>query len=334
MKDRYLFLFNDILVIAKPIISHGITATLDMKFVVKSIVSLDKLAISGYADEPTTEPERHPVVTNFVQRFAEDPATACQYLVEKSRPKVDPITLASLIFKTPELDKAQIGRLLASDDVLMKAFIDRFHYTGIRIDSALRMFLLSLRLPTEPTSCESLLRGFAYQYYDANQKVVSYDRDLAAELVLAIMQFNDALYGIFGFALPNHAITRDTFISAFQSKDSRGLVPTELLSEIYTSIRSTRLVQALSSKENHLAKGVVVTPSRIPSKLTYNIWSEKISVRIPEPDSSFKIKLLGEGLEFDPPVLDFSKSAEGSFRVRGKALGTKSLLFDRIGDNA
>ncbi|WWD18401.1 hypothetical protein CI109_102851 [Kwoniella shandongensis] len=334
VKDRYLFLFNDILVITKPIITHGISATLDMKFVVKSIVSLDKLAISGFSEEPTTEPERHPVVTNFIERFAEDSTEACDYLVERSRPKVDLPTLASLIFKTPELDKTQVGNLLASHETLMKGFIDRLHLVGEKIHQSLRMFLLSLRLPTEPTACETLLRGFAYRYIDANRNIVSYHAELATDLVLAIMQFNDALYGTFGFALPNHAINRETFITAFQSKDPKGLVPVDLLAEIYESVRSAPLVQALSSDESSLERGIIVTPSRIPTKLTYNVWSDTISVRIQAPDAQFQIRLLGEGLEFDPPVLDFTTSHEISFRTRGVTLGPKSLLFDRVGSNA
>ncbi|WVQ80725.1 hypothetical protein IAT38_002830 [Cryptococcus sp. DSM 104549] len=334
VKDRFLFLFNDILVISKPIITHGVHATLDMKFVVKSIVSLDKLVVSGFSKEPDTEPERHPVVSNFIHRFAENPKEACKYLVERSNPKVDSVTLASLIFKTPELDKAQIGAILAGNEVLMRAFVERFHFVGVRIDEALRLFLLSLRLPTEPTSCETLLRGFAHSYHEANVKRVTYDRELAADLVLAIIQFNDMLYSTFGFALPNHAITRETFISAFRSKDPQGLVPDELLRDVYTSIRGQRLVQALSAVEAPLAREVVVTPARIPPKLTYNVWSERIYVSIPTADPLFKIKLHGEGLEFDPPMLDFTTSAEESFRVRGTSLGTKSLLFERQGSNA
>ncbi|OCF40196.1 hypothetical protein I317_06021 [Kwoniella heveanensis CBS 569] len=335
VKDRYLFLFNDILVIAKPLISQGITATLDMNFVVKSIVSLDKLAISGFAEEPKTEPERHPVVNNFIQRFAEDPVEACAYLVERSSPKVDPVTLASLIFKTPELDKTRIGELLADNDKLMKSFIDRFHFAGVRIDEAFRMFLLSLRLPTEPTACETLLRGFAHTYFEANHNLVSFDREVASDLVLAIIQFNDALYGTFGFALPNHAITKDTFISAFSSKDPHGLVSEELLAQIYDSIRATPLSQALNAEEQRLQGRIVqLSPARIPTKLTYNVWSEKITVSIPQADDQFQIKLFGEGLEFEPAVLDFENRSEASFRVRGTSLGTKSLLFNRVGNNA
>ncbi|WVW84590.1 hypothetical protein I302_106624 [Kwoniella bestiolae CBS 10118] len=334
VKDRYLFLFNDILVIAKPIISHGIHATLDMKYIVKSIVSLDKLAISGFNEEPTAEPPRHPVVTNFIERFAQDPVSACAYLVERSNPKVDTATLASLIFKTPELDKTQVGYLLAHNDKLMRHFIDRFNFLNIRIDEALRMFLLSIRLPTEPTSCETLLRGFGYRYFEANQTQIAYDRDLAAELVLAIIQFNDSLYGTFGFSLPNHAITKETFTSAFQSKDPRGLVPVDLLSDIYGSIKGRELVQSLDPKEESKSSKKIDIHPRRPSKLSYNVWSEKITISIPAPDPAFKIQLLGEGLVFDTPLLDFARASELSFRVKGTSLGVRHLSFNRIGSNA
>ncbi|WWC88745.1 uncharacterized protein L201_003658 [Kwoniella dendrophila CBS 6074] len=334
VKDRYLFLFNDILVIAKPIISHGIHATLDMKYIVKSIVSLDKLAISGFSEEPTAEPPRHPVVTNFIQRFSQDPESACSFLVERSNPKVDTATLASLIFKTPELNKTQVGYLLAKDSELLRHFVDRFYFSNIRIDEALRMFLLSIRLPTDPVSCETLLRGFGQRYYEANEKNISYNGELASELVLAILQFNDSLYGTFGFALPNHAITQNTFTSAFQSKDPQGLVPKQLLRDIYTSIKQAELIQSLDANEEmHSSKQVAINP-RIPSRLSYNVWSDAITVTIPSPDPAFKIQLLGEGLTFDPPSLDFTSSGQQSFRVKGTKLGLRNLLFNRIGSNA
>lgn len=334
-KDRFLFLFNDILVITKPLITQGVTATLDMKFIVKSIVSLDKLQISGFDDEATTEPPRHAVVQRFIEQFAEDPNAACKYLVERSNPRVDAITLASLIFKTPELDRSQIGKLLAGNDRLMRAFIDRFHFSGVRIDDALRMFLLAVRLPSDPTAAETLLRGFAHRYFEANRDIISFSRELAEDLVLWIMQINDTLYGMYGFALPNHAITLDVVISAFQSKDPHQLVHPSLLSDIYESLQDASVDQALTTEEEkEHGRQVEMVPSKLPSKLTYNSWSDVIKVQIPTNDEGFRIKLAGEGLEFDPPLLDFAKSRDQSFRVKGVALGTKSILFDRAGPNA
>lgn len=311
------------------------TATLDMKFHVKSIVSLDKLYVSGFEDEAIREPPRHAVVQSFIEQFAEDPVTACKYLVERSHPRVDAVTLASLIFKTPELDRTQIGLLLSGNDRLMRAFIDRFHFSGVRIDNALRMFLLAVRLPSDPTAAETLLRGFAHRYFEANRDIISYSRELAEDLVLWIMQLNDTLYGMYGFALPNHAITFDIVILAFQSKDPHSLVHPSLLSDIYASLQSSRVDQALSAdEEKERGREIHMSPAKLPSKMTYNTWSEEITIGIEEKDGDFQIRLLGEGLEFEPALLDFTNGREQKFRVKGLSLGTKSILFDRIGSNA
>lgn len=305
-----------------------------MKYLVKSVVPLDQVHVSEIDPEPSSEPPHHAVVEAFIQKFADDALAACRYLVDRSTVRFDAITLASLLYKTPELDKSQLGRLLASNEKLLRAYVDRFKFTGIRIDEALRVFLLSLRMPHDPNDSENLLRGFAHRYFDANRNHVSFDRDLAAELVLATIQLNDALYGTFGFALPNHAITKDIFISAFHSKDPRSLVPDDLLGRIYSSITSQPLAQSLGTHQLAQAREVLITPSRYQTKLTYGVWSDLIDVSIPRPDPTFRVKLRGQGVEFDPPLLDFADGATQSFRVRGTSLGTKSALFVRQGRNA
>lgn len=334
VKDRYLFLFNDILVIAKPVITVGTQATLDMKFIVKSVVGLDKLVVSGLSDEPTAEPPRHPAVTQFIQDFGEDAPTAVQQLIERSALKIDSVTLSSLLFKTVELDKSQIGQLLAHDSQLLEAFVDRFQFSQVRIDDALRMFLLAIRLPTNLADAEPILRGFAHIYCDANKGNVEFDGNLAGELVISMLELNDMLYSTFGFAFPNHAISRDAYVNGYYAKDPDGLVPDDLLDEIYVSIRYAKLVQGLAPSEAHLARDITVTPSRLPSRITYNEWSERIVVAIPRPDPAFKVEFVGEGLQFDPPFLDFTDSHEVSFRTRGVSLGPKTMLFHRTGNNA
>lgn len=335
VKDRYVFLFNDLLVIAKPVMGSGtVTANLNMKFVVKSIVGLDKLAVSGLNDEQPTEPAHHPAVQQFIHEFAEDAVTAVHKLVERSNPRLDTSTLASLLFKTDDLDKTQLGVLLASDPDLLLAYIEMFDFNLVRIDEALRLFMLDVRLPTDIHAAEAVLRGFADGYIAANENSVTFDMALAEDLVLATLELNDMLYSTFGFAFPNHAVSRDTFVAAFESKDPLGLVPTELLEDIFTSIRGGKLIQGLASHETHLALELIQTPARLPSKLTYKEWSTSFQLSIPKPDPHFQIKLVGTGLELDPPVLDFSRSKDVSFRVRGTRLGPQTMLFERFGASA
>ncbi|EIW73642.1 hypothetical protein TREMEDRAFT_67472 [Tremella mesenterica DSM 1558] len=332
-KDRYLFLFNDILVITKPLLSTSLVANLDMKFIVKHVVPLYSLQVSSFSDPPVG-PERHAVVERFINHFSEDPIMACNYLIERSNPRVDTMALASLIFKTPELDKTQLGILLSKNESLRNHYIDRFHFTNIRLDEALRMLLLSIRLPSDMLSSEELLRCFSYRYHLSNRQNFTFSQELTYELVLSMMQLNDAIYSTFGFALPNHSITRDVFISAFRSKDRHSSIPETLLIEMYGSIRHSSLLNSLSKDQSSHLRQINMIPNRLPTKLSFNIWSDTIRIIIPQPDPNFKIKLYGEGIEFDPPLLDFSSSSEMTFRIKGISLGPKTLLFQRKGQNA
>lgn len=193
VKDRFLFLFTDILVLAKPLSDDPRRPLLDGLFAVKSIVNLDSLTLTGSTTDEKHAADshyRHPVVTQFINLFAKNPEDAIKLLYERSHLQGDSATLASLLFKTPELDKEQLGVYLARRDkqALLRAFVDRFHFQGVRIDEALRMFLLSIRLPPETMACEALLYALAERWRAANRTSVSFDTALAGELVLAIMQ--------------------------------------------------------------------------------------------------------------------------------------------------
>ncbi len=303
------------------------------------------------------------MVVQFIDLFSRNPADAIKLLYERSQLQGDHATLASLLFKTPELDKEQLGAYLARRDkqALLRAFVDRFHFQGVRIDDSLRMFLLSIRLPSATIACEALLYALAERWVAANRASVSFDAALAGELVLAIMQvristrsvifghvmtlicvsyhaqLNDAVNpgsGFGSFAFANPAISIDDFVGAFRTKDIEASVPTDLLEAIYMSIKRESLAQSLASSDARLLRQVIMTPARLPTRLTLGQWSERIFVSIPKPDARFEVRLHGEGLAFDPPYLDFTSSTEESFRVMGTTLGARSFLMSRVGTNA
>lgn len=130
------------------------------------------------------------MVVSFVQTFAADPGLAVQELVEQSGLPED--SVASMLFKTIELDRTRLGELLAAKKSagLLRQFLVKFSFGGVRIDEALRIFLLSLRLPTEANAGERLLVAFAVQWQEANAAIASFPPDIAIQLVLAIMQLN------------------------------------------------------------------------------------------------------------------------------------------------
>lgn len=343
MKDRYLFLFSDILVIAKPLLTAETDSgiSLNTQFSVKSVVPLQHMQLTADQQEHRkgeTESARHPIVQQFIDSFAEDPDRAVELLEQKGGLHADRVTLASVLFKTAELDKEQLGKYLCSPhrEDLLRAFLERFHFGGLPIDQAIRMFLLAIRLPADGTASERLLGAMANAWHTANSSKVAFDVSLTAGLIMSIVQLNESLHpaNSLGFA-PFHGSNVDEFVAGCRIKDSKSLVPEELLRSVFESIQHMPLVQALRTTDTiRHSRAITILPIRLPTRLPHGVWSAPIKVCIPEPDSQFAIELSGNGLSFDPPRLDFSQGTVASFRVKGERLGLRTVLFRRIGTNA
>lgn len=352
VKDRFLFLFNDILVIAKPIVQdHDALldpmkpSPIDRKFIVKSVCQLRDLRLCSDRDEPRSKSShgstqlRHPVIRSFVTQFSKDPDHAVTALFAKANCRDDPVALGQLLFRTADLDRARLGDFLSrrASKVALKAFVDTFGLTALRIDKALRVFLQAINVPNKPGALEYLLDSFASRWYEANAGIVAYDKDLAIRLVRAIVQLNEVMHGAIAqepgpTGYPRRNVTVHDFIEAFRKFDRRGLVSDELLEKIYSSVRMERLSQARSPSTSLAQPDISVTIKRpLPSRLTYRMQSEPIILRIPQPDPQLTIQLFGQDLVFDPPVLNFARSSEASFRVTGTSLGTKSIVMWRSG---
>ncbi|EKM54123.1 uncharacterized protein PHACADRAFT_257745 [Phanerochaete carnosa HHB-10118-sp] len=352
VKDRFLFLFTDVLVIAKPVIQDQdalLDATrptpLDRKFIVKNVVLLRDLKFSSDREDShsrtalTTSHMRYQVIRTFVHQFTKDSDMAISMLFDKSNARDDPIALGQLMFRAVELDRARLGEYLArrTSKIVLKAYVDSFGFAGLRIDKALRVFLLSICIPSK-LALEYLLDAFASRWYEANAGIVAYDKDLAIRLARAIVQVNEVMHGgiaqtigITGYPRRN-VLDRD-FIDAFRRYDPRGLVSDELLTKIYTAVRRERLSQSRTSYES-IPDLAISLKRPLPPRLTYRMQSEPIVLRVPQPDPQLNIQLFGQDLMFDPPVLSFAKSAEASFRVTGTSLGPKTIVMWRSGPNA
>ena len=358
VKDRFLFLFSDILVIAKPV-SHDQDNFMDAykpsppdrKYVVKSVVLLRNLRFFPDRTESQSRTGSHspvprnPLVRSFVLNFSKDPDHAITTLFSKSNIPDDPQLLGQLLFKTIDLDRARLGDYLSrrTSKIVLKTYLDSFGFAGLRIDIALKVFLQSLHVSPKSTqshgASEYLLDFFAVRWYEANAKSVAYDKDMAIRLVRGLVQLNDLLHdGIADEAGKSDQVIRNItsrdFVDAFRRTDVRYLVSDEFLEEAYDSIRSERLCQARYPSPTSSADLQITIKRQLPARLTYKIQSEPIILRIPHVDPSFSIQLYGQDLVFDPPVLTFSKSSEASFRVMGTSLGSKTVTLCRSGPNA
>ncbi|KAI0268680.1 hypothetical protein BC834DRAFT_866706 [Gloeopeniophorella convolvens] len=354
VKDRFLFLFNDILVVAKPV-THDHDALLDTKpspldrkFIIKSVVQLRDVRFTADRDDLPLNSfasiSRNPLIRTFVVQFAKDTDNAISHFFEKSQTRDDPVVLGQLLFRTLDLDRAKLGDYLSrrTSKVVLKAFIENFGFGGVRIDKALRVFLQSIHLAApsrHANPLEYVSDSFASRWYDANADLIAYGKDLAIRLVRAIIQLNDVLYGGVvqdpwkSTQIKRNVTSRD-FIDAFRRYDPRCFVSDELLDRIHGSVRREPLSQARSTAYSTTPDQIIVFKRPIPSRLTYRMQSEPVIVRIPQADPSLIIHLHGNELIFDPPYLTFNRSAEASFRITGSALGLKTVSFSRSGATA
>lgn len=353
VKDRFLFLFNDIFIVAKPIIQDPDTFLelakpnpSDRKFVVKNVVLLRNLRFSGEREEPQSRNmPRNAFTQSFVEQFANDADQAIVSLFNNLGRSDDPVALAQLLFRMPEIDRAQLGDYLSrrTSRVVLKHYLDVFGFTGVRVDKALRIFLQTINVPTRAahgtTPLDILLDSFASRWYDANGKQVAYDKDLAYRFSRAIVQLNEVLHG--GMSQEpgstrhvGRNVTARDFLDAFRRHDPRGLLSDDTLSDVYESIYREPLAQARHPSSAGPTEITVTFKRALPSRLTYKVQSEPVVIRIPQPDPNFTIELFGHSLAFEPPVLSFAKSSEASFRVTGTLFGLTSLLMLRSGSNA
>lgn len=363
VKDRFLFLFTDILVVTKPIFQGGddsFSNPTDKKYIIKSVVRFRDLRFCQDRTEPTVKtvvpssiPETR-ALRHFIASFAHNPESAIAELEARINRQLDPSTLAQVLFKTVELDRQRLGDYLAqrTSKNVLRAFLDNFGFTAIRIDIALRIFLQSIHVDNvaQSQALEYVQETFANRWYEANAKIVAFDRDMALRLVLITVQLNQLLHGSISDEIgpPGQTAEDNTspfdrsldlmynkFYDAFRRYDPRRLVSDEYLGEIYDAIRKERLVQARSPAAAASSPDVLISFMKpLPVRLTYRVQSDLIIVRLPQPDPDLTLHLHGHDLVFEPPVLNFSRSPEASFRITGTSLGAKTLVIRRSGPNA
>ncbi|KAF9131696.1 hypothetical protein BGW39_001449 [Mortierella sp. 14UC] len=216
VKDRYLFLFSDILVIAKPM-SDG-HPTIDSRFQVKDVIELKKISLSLSRDKYDSKSgdagsvgnrKIPPVLAEFIHNFDQSPIRALNTFIQKRALHPDPVSVAHLLFKTPELSKTQLALFLSNpaNKHVYRAFLDQCQFAGVLLDEALRTLLGRLSLPDRVDSQRSngpsdrtfnsvdyLLEEFTRRWYEVNVNVVVYDASIAHKLVIAMIVLNAQLH--------------------------------------------------------------------------------------------------------------------------------------------
>lgn len=338
VKDRTLFLFSDILLITKCLSSTEGGLPMDKPYVVKSIIELKRCSgpTLSFGSRDLSGDRRSPLLQSFIGEFQNDQIKAIKRLCDAMGIRRDEATfIADVLFRTHELSRSRLGDYLAmrnNRDVL-HAFVDKFNFSGIRIDHALRIFLLSILLSdnAERRSLENLLAGFAARWFHANSSMVSFDKECAKNLVISIVLLNASLHMSQAHSYP--PATQHDFFEAVRAYDPRRSIKDDLLEDIYEAVKQEKIS---APKENPGDARLTVTINGATNLMhfIYRVKSDVVRVRIPAPDPNFRVHLLGQDLLFEPPTLHFADSPEATFRVTGTSLGPRSILYWRAGANA
>ncbi|KAF9171704.1 hypothetical protein BGX21_007083 [Mortierella sp. AD011] len=216
VKERYLFLFSDILLIAKHM-SEG-KPTLDSRFQVKDVVELKKISLSLTRDKYDAKNGESgapgnrkipPILAEFIHTFDQNPNRALYNFVQKRALHPDSVSVAHLLFKTPELSKAQLANFFSdqANKPVYRAFLDQCQFAGVLLDEALRTLLSRLSLPDRvvsqrtgkpseriPNGVDYLLEEFTKRWYEVNVNVVVFDASIAHKLVIAMIVLNAQLH--------------------------------------------------------------------------------------------------------------------------------------------
>ncbi|KAI9144803.1 hypothetical protein BKA69DRAFT_744171 [Paraphysoderma sedebokerense] len=337
VKVRSLLLFNDILVIAKEL-----SDTNTGRFEVRQVIDLRNIVIRENREKSRKGLKLRPTVLSAVKKFNMNPNNAIDYLIMKRILEDNPGSVASFLHKTPGLSKRQVGKFIGSGEnhEILVQYVKRFGsvFAGLRIDEALRLFLLCFRLPGDAQSLDRILKVFASHYYTMNSQYLTSEK-AALKLVFSLIILNADLHNE---AIPaNRKMSLADFIDKLRSTDPALTsldptvtihLPTEMLRDMYDSIAEEKL--AMGSDDDTSNSKLEIDIQSIPSKITIQETTDWVSVSIPSLDPYLKLKIYAQDILVDPPVLTFTKSPTQYCKFTGKSIGRKKVYLAPTGKSA
>ncbi|KAK2833023.1 hypothetical protein Q5P01_016912 [Channa striata] len=171
------------------------------------------------------------------KKFNMDPKLGVKYLVENKLLEWRAASVAEFLYKEEGLNKTGIGTFLGEREEMhlevLKAFVALHEFSDLNLVQALRQFLWSFRLPGEAQKIDRMMEAFATRYCDCNPGVFQ-STDTCYILSFAIIMLNTSLHN------PNvkDKPSLPRFVSMNRGINNGEDLPTELLTKLYTSIRS------------------------------------------------------------------------------------------------
>ena len=217
----------------------------------------------------------------------------------------DPRSMAYFLRYSPGLDKIKIGEFLGDPDEfnlkVLKEFTETFDFTGAILDTALRTYLETFRLPGESQKIQRVLEAFSERFFEQQTTGVFATKDAAFILCYSLIMLNTDLHN----PQVKKKMSEEDFIRNNRAINDKKDLPREYLSELFHSI-STNAITVFSAS----AAAVEMTRSR---------WADLVKrSRALEP--------------FTPCDFKHKLSREVFIAVSGPTVATLAAIFDGADD--
>lgn len=172
-----------------------------------------------------------------VDHFNRDPKKGLEFLqgMKLLPDKLDPRSVALFFRYTIGLDKNLIGDYLGSHDEfcvqVLHEFARIFDFRDMNLDTALRIFLETFRLPGESQKIHRVLEAFAESYFEQSPTILV-NKDAALVLSYSLIMLNTDQHN----AQVKKKMSEDDFIRNNRKINGGNDLPREFLSELYHSI--------------------------------------------------------------------------------------------------
>ncbi|KAL9265189.1 ARF guanine-nucleotide exchange factor GNOM-like protein [Drosera capensis] len=153
---------------------------------------------------------------------------------------LDPQSVACFFRYTAGLDKNLIGDYLGSHDecavAVLHEFAHTFDFHDMSLDTALRIFLETFRLPGESQKIQRVLEAFAESFYEQSRQIFV-NKDAALLLSYSTIMLNTDRHN----SQVKKKMTEEDFIRNNRRINGGEDLPREYLSELYHSICSNEI---------------------------------------------------------------------------------------------
>ncbi|XP_074381899.1 ARF guanine-nucleotide exchange factor GNL2-like [Apium graveolens] len=206
-------------------------------------ISTDSNSSESWVDFVRIRKAQKRKITIASNHYNRDDKKGLDYLKVSQLVSDPPVAKAFAMFFrfTPGLDKTMIGEYLGDPEEfhlqVLKEFTETFEFAGMALDSALRTYLESFRLPGESQKIHRIIEAFSNQYYDQQTSDTFQNGSAVLVLSYSLIMLNTDQHN----PQVKKKMTEDEFIRNNRSINDGKDLPREYLSGLFHSIATKEI---------------------------------------------------------------------------------------------